>query len=345
MDRRSVPFGALVDGRAVRALRLAWPGGLELELLDYGAVVRSLRAPAAGGMVEAVLGFPTVADYEADRGYQGCIVGRCANRIAGATFSIDGERFEVAANEGANCLHGGALGFSKRLWRFVEAGQDGRSATLAYDSPDGEEGFPGRVQARVAFALTAADTLTIVWEAETDRPTPVNLTHHLYFNLSGGPSRPALDHSLAIAGDQITPVRPDLIPTGERMDVAGTPFDLRSPRPLAEVLAGTHPQLAIAGGIDHNWVLREAAGPAAVLRSPETGLSLQLSTDQPGLQVYGGQGLSGPFAPYGGVALEPQGFPDAVNQPRFPSVVLAPGHPYRRSASYRFVAGEAGEDA
>jgi aldose 1-epimerase len=343
MTPRTTPFGVLADGRAVQALRLAWPGGLELELLDYGAVVRSLKAPAQGGVVETVLGFPTLAEYEADRGYQGCVVGRCANRIAGARFCIDGETFQVPANEGANCLHGGAMGFSKRLWTFVEAAEDGRSAALAYDSSAGEAGFPGRVRAHVAFALAAADTLTISWTAQTDRPTPVNLTHHLYFNLSGQPRRPALDHSLMITGGAITPVRPDLIPTGALMAVDGTPFDLRRARRLSEVLAQDDPQLAIGGGIDHNWALDRNAGPAAVLRSPETGLSLQLATDQPGLQVYSGQGLAGPFATHGGIALEPQGFPDAVNHQGFPDVVLRPGQVYRRLASYRFAAGEPGE--
>jgi aldose 1-epimerase len=343
MGPQPTTFGVLSDGRAVHALRLAWPGGLELEVLDYGAIVHSLRARAKSGVVETVLGFATVAGYEADRGYQGCVVGRCANRIADAAFEIDGERFEVTANEGANCLHGGALGLTKRLWRFAGASEDGRSTKLAYDSADGEEGFPGWVQARVVFTLTAADTLVIDWEAVTDRATPVNLTQHLYFNLSGDPSVSALDHSLEVAAGHITPVRPDLIPTGERMEVTGTPFDLRTPERLADVLARVDPQLAIGGGVDHNWVLDGGDAPAAVLRSPVTGLALALSTDQPGLQVYCGQGLAAPFAAHGGIALEPQGFPDAVNQPGFPDVVLRPGHAYRRSASYRFDAGEPGE--
>jgi aldose 1-epimerase len=340
MTPAPAPFGVLSDGRTAGLVRLAWPGGLEVELVEYGGIVRSLKAPGRHGLIETVLGFPTLAGYAADRGHQGRAVGRCANRIAGARFSIDGQGFFVTANEGANCLHGGALGFSGRLWRFVDVAEDGRSAALAYDSPDGEEGFPGRVQARVDFTLTAADTLSIVWTAQTDRPTPVNLTHHLYFNLSGDPSRPALDHSLAVAAGHITPVRPDLIPTGEVRAVDGTPFDLRSPKRLSDVLAHDDAQLRIGGGVDHNWVLDGGEGPAATLRSPVSGLSLDLTTDQPGLQVYSGQGLGAPFAPHGGIALEPQGFPDAVNQPRFPDVVLRPGQAYRRQASYRFTAGD-----
>ena len=337
-----IPFGLLADGCAVRAIRLAWPGGLEVELIEYGAIVRSLRCPLGGGLTETVLGFPTLAEYEADRAYQGRVVGRCANRIDGATFTIDGMRFEVAANEGPNCLHGGVLGFSKRLWRFVDWAADGLSAVMAYESPDGEEGFPGRLQARATFTLTDADTLVIGWEARADRATPVSLTHHLYFNLSGDFTRPVLDHALAVAASHITPVRPDLIPTGALMSVEATPFDLRAPRRIGSVLDHRDPQLLIGGGVDHNWVLDGGAGPAAVLTSPETGLSMSLSTDQPGLQVYSGQGLVAPFARYGGVALEPQGFPDAVNRPAFPDVVLRPGQAYRRWASYSFAAGEPG---
>ena len=343
MSAQATPFGTLADGRLVRRVALAWPGGLSLEVIEYGASVRSLRAAAADGApVETVLGFADLASYEADRSYQGRAVGRCANRIDHARFQIDGERFQVAANEGETCLHGGPGGFSDRLWRIETTAADGRSASLAYDSADGEEGFPGAVQARVHFALTAADTLEIEWEATASRACPVNLTHHLYFNLSGDPGRSMLDHSLRVAADAITPVRPDLIPTGALLNVTGTPFDLRQPRRLDEVLAEAHPQLAIGGGYDHNWVLRDGARDAAVLSCPTTGLSLHLATDQPGLQIYSGQGLTAPFAAHGGLALEPQGFPNAVNQPTFPNVVLRPGRAYRRWARYRFVAdGEA----
>jgi aldose 1-epimerase len=330
------PFGTLADGRAVRSVRLSWPGGLEAEVLDYGAVLRSLRVPTARGPVEAVLGFATLAAYEANRAYQGCVVGRCANRIAGARFAIDGETFEVEANEGPNCLHGGPVGFGRRLWTFEDVAADGLSAILTYRSTDGEEGFPGAVDVRVEIALTGPDAVAIAWTAQADRPTPVNLTHHLYFNLSGDPVTSVLDHELMVAADAITPVRADLIPTGERLAVDGTAFDLRAGRTIAEALAQGHPQIDLGGGLDHNWVLRPGAAPAAALSCPRTGLSLAMITDQPGLQVYSGQGLEAPFARHGGIALEPQGFPDAVNQPAFPSVILRPGQTYRRQAIYRF---------
>jgi aldose 1-epimerase len=334
-------FGVLDDGRPVRRVRLGRPGGVELEVLEYGAIVRSLRAPARHGPVETVLGFADLAAYVADASYQGCVVGRCANRIGGARFTIDGERFAVTANEGANCLHGGAPGWNKRLWRFEAAGEDGRIASLAYASPDGEEGFPGAVAACVTFELLEPDALRITWAARTDRPTPVNLSHHFYFNLSGDPRHPVLDHELTVAAQAITPVRPDLIPTGELMPVAGTPFDLRRGRVIGEALAERHPQLVPAGGFDHNWALDAGATPALSLRSPTTGLVLHVTTDQPGVQIYSGQGLGAPFVAHGALVVEPQGFPDAVNQPGFPQVVLRPGKVYRRSATYRFEAGPA----
>lgn len=331
MPVQPTPFGALTDGRAVHRLRLT-DGALAVELLDYGAVVRSLRV----GGVETVLGFDTLDAYVADRAYQGCVVGRCANRIDRARFALDGQTFRLEANEGPNTLHGGPVGFGRRLWSF-EAWDD-RSVVLALRSPDGEEGFPGTVEARVAVSL-GDDALTIVWSATADRPTPVNLTHHLYFNLSGDPSTSALDHTLGIAADAITPVRPDLIPTGDLMAVDGTAFDLRRGRAIAEVLAQGHPQLDLGGGVDHNWVLGPAG--AVTLACPRTGLRLDIVTDQPGIQVYSGQGLTRPFAVHGGIALEPQGFPDAVNRPNFPDVILRPGQTYRRQAAYRFSGGAA----
>jgi len=343
LSARPSLFGRLADGAPVQAVRLAWPGGLAVQVLDYGAIVQSLTVPAAGGRVEALLGFPDPAAYEADRFYQGQAIGRCANRIGGAAFSIDGRDYRVTANEGRNCLHGGRLGFGRRTWRFEALADDGRSATLAYRSPDGEEGFPGEVEARVRFAVDGPDSFSILWEAEADRPTPVSMTHHLYFNLSGDPRRSALDHQMRIAAEAVTPVRPDLVPTGELMPVAGTPFDLRRPRPLREALAQAHPQTELAGGFDHNWALSGGAGPAAILRSPRTGLELAIDTDQPGLQMFSGQTLEAPFARHGGIALEPQAFPDALHHRNFPGVVLRPGSLYRRWASYRFAAGDPDE--
>lgn len=328
------PFGTLGDGRPVQVATLHRPGGLTVEVLDYGAAVRRLCVPTPSGPIETVLGFDRIEDYETDASYQGVVVGRCANRIGGARFVVDGEVFRVTANEGANCLHGGRPGFDKRLWRFEEVTET--AAVLSYRSPKGEEGFPGAVAAFVRFGLVGEDTLEIIWQARSTRATPVNLSHHLYFNLSGRRGGDVLEHELTIRASAMTPVRPDLIPTGAIAPVEGTPFDLRALRAIGAVLGRPDPQLAIGGGLDHNWALDPGEGPQVRLRSPETGLTLSVATDQPGVQVYSGQGLKAPFTAYGGLVLEPQNFPDAVNQPDFPDAILRPDALYRRRATYRF---------
>ena len=337
------PFGRLADGREVRSLTLRRPGGLEVEVIEYGAVVRAVRVPTTSGVVEAVLGFDGVAGYEADKTYQGCVVGRCANRIDQGRFTLDGQMYQLVTNEGLNTLHGGKPGFDKRLWRFEAPVEDGAvRCSLTYDSPDGEEGFPGNVKVRAVFTLTERNALEVRYEAVTDKATLVNLSQHLYFNLSGDWRRPVLDHELRIAAPAITPVREDLIPTGEIMPVDGTPFDLRAPRRIGDCLSGSHPQLEIAGGFDHNWALDRAAGEVLSLRSPESGVTLTISTDEPGMQVYSSQGLGAPFIKHGAIVFEPQGFPDAVHHGNFPSVALRPGETYRHRSLYRFEAGPVG---
>ncbi len=327
-------FGSLPNNQAVEVVRLSRPGGLTVEVLSLGAIVHRLCAPTPGGPIEAIAGYPSLEGYAADKGYLGAIVGRCANRIGDARFVLDGETFRVSANEGANCLHGGVLGFNKRLWTVETPDPSQPHAVLTYVSADGEEGFPGEVRVRAHYELTADDTLCIAYEAETDRATPVNLSQHIYFNLSGGGD--ILDHVMQIKASAITPVRGDLIPTGALMPVAGTPFDLREGVRIGDALAEPHPQLTIPGGFDMNWALDPAPGPALTLTSPKTGLSLEIETDQVGMQVYSGQSMPAPFVKHAALALEPQGFPDAVNHPNFPSVILRPGEIYRHRSSYRF---------
>lgn len=341
------PYGTLPDGRAVRAVRLGRPGGLEVEVIEYGASLASLRVPdRAGAMVETLLGPSDLQGFLNDRDFHGRLIGRVSNRIAGARFELDAETFRVAANQGPNTLHGGVVGWGGRLWRLEEA--EAERAVFSYVSPDGEEGFPGEVRARVTFALARDTALDITWEAEAARATPLAMTHHPYFNLSGRARTPILDHTLQVRAQAVTPVRAGLIPTGELLPVERTPFDLRRPQRIGDRLAMQHQQLVIARGYDLNWVLDPDAthgvdGPAAaVLRSPETGVELSISTDQPGLQIYSGQMLGHPYVPHGALALEPQDFPNAVNTPAFPSVVLRPGEHYRRSARYDFRAGAPG---
>jgi len=327
-------FGSLPDGQPVEVVRLSRPGGLVVEVLSLGAIVHRLCAPTPSGLIEAIAGYPDLEGYATDKGYLGAIVGRCANRIGDARFVVDGETFKVSPNEGANCLHGGVLGFNKRLWSIETPDANQPRAVLTYVSADGEEGFPGEVRVRAHYELTADDTLVIAYDAETDRATPVNLSQHIYFNLSGGGD--ILDHELTIAASAITPVRGDLIPTGELTPVEGTPFDLRHGRVIGEALAQPHPQLTIPGGFDMNWALDPTPGRALTLTSPKTGLSLEIETDQVGMQVYSGQTMPAPFVKNAALALEPQGFPDAVNHPNFPSVILRPGQTYRHRSVYRF---------
>ena len=333
-------YGTTGDGKSVRKLVLGTPGGIQVELIEYGATLTAIRVPHRGGLSDILLGYDSLAAYEAGRSYMGAIVGRYANRIGGAQFHIDGTTSHVTANEGANCLHGGRLGLSKRVW--VTAGADEQQATLTYRSPAGEEGFPGCADLTVTFTVTG-DSLIIDYAAQVTAATPLNLCHHPYFNLSADWQIPILNHELMIAADAITPVGPGLIPTGEIRQVAGTAFDLRQPQRIGGMIVRQDPQLAcsrghgIYDGYDHNWVLRRDAVPAVQLRSPESGLQLEIGTTQPGVQVYTSQLLEDPaFMRYAGVVLEPQNFPDAPNRPEFPESIIRPGEPYRQRTIYRF---------
>ncbi len=305
---------------------------LAAEILPLGATLRSLTFDG----VEMLLRLEDEGAYATDDYYLNPVIGRCANRIARGRFEIDGDSFQVSTNEGPNTLHGGARGWNRAQWRIVE--QTGARARLAHTCADGDMGFPGAVEGEVAFALID-DALEIVWAATTDRATPVNLTHHLYFNLSGEDQQSILDHELTLAANAVTPVSEGLIPTGEIMPVGDTPFDFRTPRRIGEALAQPHPQLDAGGGLDMNFVLAAPSASAACalrLHSPESGITLEVETDQPGLQLYGGQGLKLPFVKNGALAIEPQGFPDAPNHPSFPNVILRPGAVYRKRALYRF---------
>jgi aldose 1-epimerase len=332
-------FGQTSGGQPVRATTLSWDDGIEVEVLEFGAIVHALRYPVAGeGRRDAILSLDTLADYEADDRYIGQCVGRVANRIAGGRFALDGQTVRLSVNEPPNTLHGGWVGFGKRLWRFDEDACDARQAALIYVSPDGEEGFPATLIVRCVFAVTGLDTLEIAYAATAEAPTAVNLSHHLYFNLLGERTADILDHTVQIAADSVTPVGAGLIPTGEIASVANGALDLRAGARVRDVLARGGPQMALAGGLDFNWALTRGAAPAVRLTCPD-GARLEIETDQPGLQVYSGQKLTPPFVPHGAVVFEPQGFPDAVNHGDFPSQILHPGETYRRTSRYRLTAG------
>ncbi|ESQ88109.1 aldose epimerase family protein [Asticcacaulis benevestitus] len=330
-------FGCLADGVEVHSMSLATRGGLSVEVMTYGATIRSLKAPSAEGLVETILGFERLSDYEADKTYQACIVGRTVNRLRQASFRCDDAVWQVTRNEGPNHLHGGAKGLSRRVWRADARPSDEAPLVLRYVSPAGEEGYPGVLAVEVTLSLPEAMTLQIDYKAEVDAPCPVDLTHHLYFNLDQTPGGDLLDHSLGIRGDEILHVDEACLATGLRLPVAGTLFDLHRPQPLSAILSRKHPQLTQIG-LNQSWVLGADTGldtaPAATLYAPRSGLELALYTDQPCLQAYAG--LSRAVAAWGAVALEPQGFIDAVSQPAFPSPWLKPGQVYRRTSRYRF---------
>ena len=323
-------------------IRLALPSGVWAGIDPLGATLTALVLPDRAGRLADVLLSP------ATRGggpYMGVTVGRYANRIAGAAFALDGTTHRLSANDGPNCLHGGAEGFDARDWQVAES--EPRGVTLRLSSPDGDQGFPGRLTAEAAYALSedaAGVRLALTLTATTDRATPVSLTNHAYLNLSGG-DETIEDHRLGVAARRYLPVTPAAIPLPEApAPVAGTPFDLRTPARLGERLAAPHPQIAAMGGIDHCLALDgHGLSAAATLAHPRSGRRMVLWTDAPGMQVYTGNGLSGVALRGGGVArrwgavcLEPGAWPDAPNRADFPSAILRPGAVYRHRLLWVF---------
>lgn len=326
-------FGRLDDGRAVHAYRLQGDG-LGAEILDLGGILARLSVPGERGTVDVVLGLPDARAYFADPAYLGILVGRYGNRIDGARFALDGREVRVSANEGRNHLHGGMLGFGRRLWTVEERGRD--VLVLRYRSPDGEEGYPGNLEV-VATYRVAGDRLQLRFDATTDAPTPFNPTHHPYFNLAGDAAVPASAQLLQVPVAGYLPVSNELIPLGHVVEAAGTPFDFRVASTLGARFDATDAQLRLGGGYDHCLVLQPGHAFAAALYSPHSGVAMRIDSDAPALQLYGGQGLDRQHPGLGrGLCLEPQDFPDAPNRPAFPDAILRPGTAYRRDILYRF---------
>ena len=336
-------FGQLPDGRDVRLLTIGAEPGPVVEVLTLGATVHRLVVACGDGeRRNVVLGHPDVEERLASGDYVGGTIGRYANRIAAGRFALDGHDVEVRTHDRGNSLHGGPDGFDVRLWD-VES-HDADEVMLSLVSPDGDQGFPGAVTARVRYRVEG-DTVQVTMEATTDATTVVNLTNHAYFNLDGEGAGTIDDHELLVEADEFTPVDAAGIPAGGHAPVAGTPFDLGVPTRLGPALRTEHPQVADARGIDHNYVVRGSGlRRAAVLTSPDTRTSVELWSDQPGLQVYTGNFLDGTRRSTGGgryrqgdgVALEPQLFPDSPNRPEWPSAVLRPGETYAAHLEWRF---------
>lgn len=342
-------FDTTVDGIPVALYTLRSGNGLVMQVTNYGGRIVSLFAPDKNGHYEdVVLGFDSMDKYIHNQGerYLGPAIGRYANRIANARFEIDGVEYRLPANDNGNCLHGGLKGFDSHAWK-VDTVSDSH-IQLSYLSPDGDEGFPGTVEVQMTYTLTPENELKIEYAAVTDKPTHMNLTNHSQFNLKGAGNGNILNHILTVNADYITPVNNLLIPTGEFMPVAGTPFDFNQPAATGERINDDNPQLKAGNGYDHNWVINRKTEKdtewAATLYEPESGRIMEVWTDQPGIQIYTGNFFSGfvegkygkPLIHRCAIALEVQKYPDSPNQPHFPSTRLDPGEVYTQTCMYKF---------
>jgi aldose 1-epimerase len=341
------PFGKTADGQPVEIYTLTNANGVEIKALNYGCIITSLKVPdRAGKMADVVLGYDTLDGYLKASPYFGAVVGRYGNRIAKGQFTLDGKTYKLATNNGPNHLHGGNRGFDKVVWKATpKNGSDRVGVEFTRTSPDGEEGYPGSLQATVTYTLTDANALVVEYRAVTDKATPVNLTQHSYFNLAGDGD--ILGHELTIHASRYTPVDDTLIPTGELATVDGTPFDFRKLTAIGARIATENAQLKNGGGYDHNWVLnRSGSGlqPAARLVDPKSGRTLDVATTEPGLQFYSGNFLDGTITGKGGhvyrhrtgLSLETQHYPDSPNHPNFPSTILRPGETYSSQTVFTF---------
>ncbi len=343
------PFGTTKDGQAVDRYTLVNANGVVAKVITYGATLTELLVPDRDGkMADVVLGFKTLADYERDEPYLGATIGRVGNRIAKGKFKLDGREYTLAANNGPNHLHGGLRGFDKRVWKAqVVPAAAGAAVRFTYVSADMEEGYPGTLTATVVYTLTNANEVRLDYTATTDKPTIVNLTNHSYFNLAGEGQGTILDHELTIMADRFTPVDDTLIPTGDIASVRGTVMDFNRPTAIGARIAQVPG--AAPGGYDHNYVLSHGGGVlamSATVRDPKSGRAMDVLTSEPGVQFYTGNFLDGTLVGKSGAAykqhygfcLETQHFPDSINHPNFPPVLLRPGHTYKSTTVYRFSA-------
>ena len=349
----STPFGVTADGRTAELFTLTNRHGIQVNLTNYGGIITSLRTPDRSGRFDdIVLGYDSLAAYIRNSPYFGAIVGRYGNRIARGLFTLDGNTYRLAVNNGPNSLHGGLRGFDKVVWTAHPfQNQEGKGVALDYTSPDMEEGYPGSLRSHVTYTLTDDDRLIVDYQATTDKPTPVNLTQHTYWNLAGSAKRDILGHELTINADSMTPVDSTLITTGEITSVTGTPFDFRTPTAIgARVDQRQDAQIRYGNGYDHNFVLNrggaaaDALVHAARVVEPTSGRTLDIFTTEPGLQFYSGNFLDGSITGKGGsvyrfrygIALETQHYPDSPNHPNFPSTILRPGQQYHTRTVYQF---------
>jgi aldose 1-epimerase len=349
---RKQSFGKTSSGEPIDLYSLSNKKGMEVSITNFGATIVALRVPdGAGKSADVVLGFDTLEGYETGKAYFGATVGRYANRIAGGKFTLDGKTCTLPKNNGDNTLHGGTVGFDKRVWKAREIpAKDGAAVEMSYLSSDGEEGFPGNLSVKVVFTVPAdRNELKIDYSATTDKDTVLNLSNHSYFNLAGEGNGDILDHVLTLHAKQFTPVDKGLIPTGELREVAGTPMDFTNATAIGRRINDNYEQLILGKGYDHNWVLAASGAGngltlAAEAYDPKSGRKLEVLTTEPGVQFYSGNFLDGSAKGKGGKAygqraafcLETQHFPDSPNHPNFPSTVLKPGAVFRSHTVFRF---------
>jgi aldose 1-epimerase len=345
-------FGATPDGAPVDLYTLTNASGMEVRAITYGGIVLSLRVPDRDGKLgDVVLGHDALTGYEKNPPYFGAIIGRYGNRIARGEFTLDGQAYKLATNNGPNALHGGLKGFDKVVWKAESFKNDkGVGVVFSYTSPDGEEGYPGTLKATVTYTLSDANQLTFDYHAVTDKATPINLTQHSYFNLAGDGAGDVLAHELTLSASHFTPVDSTLIPTGEIRKVEGTPFDFRTATAIGARIEADDEQIRLGGGYDHNFVIDRKEGDSLVLAARvhelTSGRVLEVSTSEPAVQFYTGNFLDGSITGKGGHAykrrngfcLETQHYPDSPNRTDFPSTILRPGQEYRSRTVYAFSA-------
>lgn len=340
-------FGVTPNGDAITEFTFTNTSGSEMKVINFGGIITQIRVPDRNGHVgDVALGFDELEPYLERSPFIGALIGRVGNRIAKGKFTIDGTTYQVAANSGGNNLHGGPEGFDKRVWSAEVIQKDGDDALrLSLLSPDGDQGFPGNLQVEVIYQFTAKNEVVVDYRATTDKPTPVNLTQHSYFNLAG--QGDILSHVLHVNADHINAVDDTMIPAGEPMPVAGTPFDFRVAKPIGQDINVPHEQLIRGGGYDHNFLINQptykALTLAARVSEPTTGRTLTVFTQEPGVQLYTGNFLGGGLKSRGqeytartGFCIEPQHAPDSINQPQFPSIVLRPGEEYATRTVFAF---------
>lgn len=341
------PFGKLPSGEATTLYTLTNANGVVVKVTNFGGVITSINVPDKNGKLgDVVLGFDNVDGYLKNKSFFGAVIGRYGNRIGKGQFELDGKKYQLTLNDGPNHLHGGTVGFDKILWDAKPFKTDTTvGVTLTHLSPDGDQGYPGSLNATVVYELNNNNEFVIKYKATTDKATPINMTQHPYFNMAGGGT--ILDQELQINASRYTPIDNTLIPTGEIAPVKGTPFDFTKAHKIGDMIAQENVQLKNGGGYDHNWVLDKKSdsewGLDATFTDPKSGRVLEVWSDEPGIQFYSGNFLDGKvdgkgvnFVYRGAICLEPQHFPDSPNKANFPGTILKPGTEYNSKLAFKF---------